>query len=41
MNKTLQALERSKIFQNLIYIESGGKRYTKQDLIKYIKENCK
>jgi hypothetical protein len=31
---------RSKFFQNLLYIECGGKIYTKDDLAKYI-ENGK
>jgi hypothetical protein len=30
---------RSKFFQNLLYIECGGKRYTKDDLAKYIESH--
>jgi hypothetical protein len=40
MNKTIADPRRSKFFQNLLYIECGGKRYTKDDLARYI-ENCK
>lgn len=36
---TKEGLERSKIFQNLVYIEAGDKRYTKDDLLKYIENN--
>jgi hypothetical protein len=38
---TKEELEKSEIWQNMLYIESGGKIYTKADILVYIEKTSK